>query len=160
MQGLVVAERPSSFIKYSAVDSTFNFQVSSQVPYLTLLTSYYLPHDLPLLSTHHTPHKYKRQKVRWLLIQEGRWFSFLLVFLGFLGFSFCFLFVFFLFSFCFLFVFLEFQTQENLKKTIRKTKVVESGFWGQEYPRNKQSREKNRGNKAGIWGVWRWRFAL
>ena len=39
----------------------------------------------------------------------GTWFSFLLVFLGFL-------FVFFWFSFCFLFVFLEFQTQENLRK--------------------------------------------
>jgi hypothetical protein len=58
-----------------------------------------------------TPPKTRAAVVAGAKYAEGRWFSFLLVFLVFFG-----------FSFCFLFVFLEFQTQENKKKTKRKQK--------------------------------------
>ena len=46
----------------------------------------------------------------WTLATEGRWFSFLLVFFGFLRFSFGFLLVFFWFSFGFLLVFFRFSS--------------------------------------------------
>ena len=55
-----------------------------------------------------------------LFFSEGRWFSFLLVFFGFLRFSFGFLLVFFWFSFGFLLVFFRFSSGfpevSNLRK--------------------------------------------